>query len=122
MKKKRIGWIVIIIVLVMVAIGLGLFIKKYFGPKPEVINRIVYAETGETIPIEELVNMDKCKSATISPKLILTSSFSDAEVRNDGQSVYMGYTLSSFDVLVYVTDEEGEVVEERVTIVPVIRD
>lgn len=122
MKKKRTYWIIVIIVLIILAIGVGLIIKKRFEPKSKKVNKVVSAELGETISVKDLVSMENYVSATISPEVILFTSFSDAEVRDDGQSVYLGYTRCSFDVIVYVTDEEGKVTEERVSIVPVIKD
>ena len=121
MKKKHIVLIVLIIVSSILAIGIGLFIKKLFEPEEEIINR-VYAETGETIRVEELVSVEHYRSATISPELIFPSFSSDAEVRDNGQSVFVGYTMGAFDVIVYVTDEEGKVTEERVRIVLKIKD
>ena len=85
-------------------------------------NETENAEFRETISVKDLVSTENYVSATISPEVILFTSFSDAEVRDDGQSVYLGYTRCSFDVIVYVTDEEGKVTEERVSIVPVIKD
>lgn len=120
--KKRIVLIVLIIVLTILAVGIGLFIKKLFEPESKKVNKVVYAETGETIRVEELVSMENYRSATISPELILPFFSSDAEVRDNGKSVFVGYTIGGFDAIVYVTDEEGKVTEERVTVVLTIKD
>lgn len=96
--------------------------QEWQQQKSKEMNKTVSAELGETISVKDLVSMENYVSATISPEVILFTSFSDAEVRDDGQSVYLGYTRCSFDVIVYVTDEDGKVTEERVSIVPVIKD
>jgi len=122
MKKKRTGLCILITLSVLLVLGLGLFILSTFEPEPERVNKKVYEEIGETIRIEKLVSIEGYKSATISPEIIMVDGYSDAEVGDNGQSVFVGNTVSTFDVIVYVTDAEGKVTEERVTVVPGVRD
>ena len=122
MKKKCIKRCILIGVVVVLVAGLGMLMLRELKSNTENTNRIVCAGFGETIRIEELVSDENYKSAVISPEIIITEAYSDAKISDDGQSVHMGYTVSSFDVIVYVTDEEGNVTEERVTVVPTFED
>lgn len=120
MKTTRTKCIVIVMVAIVVAVCIGMVIKERFDNREPEIYRCVSVDIGTSISVESLV--DTGEDAVILPDIILTSSFSDAKVRDEGKNVYVGNVMTQFDVIVRVTDERGKIEDRRITIATQIRD
>lgn len=100
-------------VFVVIIICVGLVVKKHNDIKMERTTKNVSAEIGETLSVAWIVGSDIGKGAKISPKIVYTSSKTNASVSEDGKLIYVGDTACEFEITVYWIDEKGKEIKNR---------
>ncbi|MGN0621044.1 MAG: hypothetical protein ACI4I9_04170 [Porcipelethomonas sp.] len=80
----------------------------------------VYAETGTTISINDLADIERAVESKIYPGIKWhsygASDSTNAAVSPDGQSVFAGDQSGEFDVTIFAIGEYGESITETVTV------
>lgn len=107
-------------VFVTAAVVLGLAVKKYLDEVPVIIPKSpVLAEVGSTISIADLADIERSVSSRISSiewRTVSAGDTANAEVSDDGQSLFVGDYTGLFDVTVYAVGENSESRSAKVTV------
>lgn len=105
------------VALFLIAIAVVIPIKKYLDECPVIISDdVVDADIGTTISIDEIAKFENAVQFKICKDIIETNGETNAKVSADGQSLFVGYFMTDFDIIVQAIGENGEVREKQITI------
>lgn len=119
-KSVKIVLLAVVLAIVTAAAVLGFAVKKYLDEVPIITPRSpVYAEIGSTVSIADLADIERSVSSRIGLiewHIAGESDTANAKVSDDGQSLFVGDYIGSFDVTVHATGKNSESVSEKVTV------
>ena len=123
MKMKKIKVVIGIIFLTVVCIGFYFIIgiKNYIYKSPVITSKEpILVQVGDTITINELVDIEKSVESKILPILEGYTNGgnygSRVQVSEDGQSVFVGNEKCEFVVTIYAVGENSERREKKITV------
>ncbi len=118
-KSVKIVLFAIAFAIVTAAAVLGLKMKKYLDEVPVITPKSpVYAEAGETLSITDLADIENAVFSRMYIEWhgVGSSDTSNAEVSDDGQSLFVGNYVGSFDVTIWAKGVNSESRSEKVTV------
>ncbi len=120
-KSVKIVLPAIAFAIVTAAAVLGLKMKKYLDEVPVITPKSpVYAEAGATLSITDLADIESAARSGINKHIewhsVGSNDTSNAEVSDDGQSLFVGDYTGSFDVIIWATGVNAEHRSEKVTV------
>ncbi|MDE6600091.1 MAG: hypothetical protein K2K34_08455 [Oscillospiraceae bacterium] len=125
-KSVKIILFAVAFAIVTAAAVLGLAVKKYLDEVPIITSKSpVYAEIGSTISIADLADIEWSVSSRISSiewQAVGSGDTTNAEIIDNGQSLFVGDYTGSLDVTVHATGKNSESRSEKVTVEVYIAD
>lgn len=116
--KKTVKIIISVIALAVLGVAAFLLIemKKYSDECPVItVKNNFMAEVGETVSINDLVEVTNAVEYRMLPHIIAESE-TDAKVLNGGQELFVGYYNTTFSVVVLAKGKNAETRSETVQI------